>query len=64
MLDYDPVVAMMMPTAIVMPIVMVAMLDHDPFSVCDGWRRNSDRADSNNDVSKFLHLVLLHVSEG
>ena len=67
MLDHDPVV-MMMPaivpaTVVVMPVVMTAALDDDLFSVGNGRRRDGNRADGSNNVSKFLHGVLLLQSE-
>ncbi len=67
MLDHDGPVAVVpaiVPTTIVMmPAVMVATLDDDLFSVGNGRRRNRNRTDGGNGVSKFLHDVLLLQSE-
>jgi hypothetical protein len=66
MLYHDPVVTMMVPIAIVMPIVIpvvmvtAAALDHNLFGVGNRRRRDGDRADGGNNASKLLHRVLLH----
>ena len=68
--DHHPVV--MVPTVIPMPAVIamhfgtcavmvaVAVPDHDGFSTGNRRRRNSDRAKRGDNVSKLLHVVLLH----
>ena len=65
MLYHDPVVTMMVPIAIVMPIVIpvvmvTAALDHNLFGVGNRRRRDGDRADGGNNASELLHRVLLH----
>ena len=63
MLHHDPVVVVMapavVPTTIVMPLVMMPALDDNLFSVGNRRSRDRDRADGSNNVSKFLHGVLL-----
>jgi hypothetical protein len=68
--DHHPVV--MVPTVIPMPAVIamhfgtcavmvaVAVPDHDGFSTGNRRRRNSDRAKRGDNVSKLLHVFLLH----
>ena len=48
----------MMPA--LMPAVMhAAVPHHDGFGAGDRWRRNGDRGECSNDVTKLLHIVLL-----
>lgn len=64
MLDHDRpvmVVPVMMPAAI--PVMMAVALDHDGFGAGNRRRRNRDRTDGSNDISKLLHVVLLLRSE-
>src|SRR5580700_302243 len=68
--DHHPVV--MVPTVIPMPAVIamhfgtcavmvaVAVPDHDGFSTGNRWRRDSNRAKRGDNVSKLLHVFLLH----
>src|ERR1700722_1254722 len=58
--DHRPVV--MVP--VMMPIMMTVAFDHNGLGAGDGRRRDSDRTDCGDNVSKFLHVILLHVSEG
>ena len=58
--DHRPVV--MVP--VMMPIMMTVAFDHDGLGAGNGRRRDGDRTDCGDNVSKFLHVVLLHVSEG
>src|SRR5881628_1904567 len=39
--------------------IMVAALDHDGLSTCNRWCRDSNRAESGNNVSKLSHILLL-----
>ena len=57
--DHRPVV--MVP--VVMPIMMTVAFDHNGLSAGNGRRRDSDRTECGDNISKFLHVVLLHVSE-
>jgi hypothetical protein len=57
--DHRPVVVV----SVMMPIMMTVALDHNGLSVGNGRRRDSDRTDCGDNVSKFLHVVFLHVSE-
>lgn len=56
----DDDLVMMVP---MMPIVMMTVLDHDGLGTGNGRRRDGNRAECCNNVSKFLHVILLHVSE-
>jgi hypothetical protein len=42
-----------------MPIMMTVALDHNGLSLGNGRRRDGDRTDCGNNVSKFFHDVLL-----
>ena len=42
-----------------MPIMMMTVLDHNGLGIGNRWCCDSNRADRGNDVSKFLHGVLL-----
>jgi hypothetical protein len=69
--DHHPVAVVMMP-ALIMPAtiamaaefvtraVMVAVPDYNVLRTRNGRRRDSKRANGGNDVSKLLHIVLLH----
>ena len=41
-------------------MMMGTALDHDGLSICNRWRRDSNRAKGGKNVSKLLHVVLLH----
>jgi len=41
-------------------MMMGTALDHDGLSACNRWRRDSNRAKGGKNVSKLLHVVLLH----
>jgi hypothetical protein len=58
--DHRPVVVV----PVMMPIMMTVPLDHNGLGVGNGRRRDSDRTECGDNVSKLLHVVLLHVSEG
>jgi hypothetical protein len=42
-----------------MPIMMTVAFDHNGLSIGNGRRRDGDGTDCGNNVSKFLHDVLL-----
>jgi hypothetical protein len=58
--DYRPVVVV----PVMMPIMMTVAFDHNGLSAGNGRRRDSDRTEGGDNVSKLLHVILLHVSEG
>ena len=65
MFDHDTVV-MVMPAivpATIMVMPAVAALDHDLFGISNGRRRDRNRTNSGNNISKLLHGVLLLRSE-
>src|ERR1700675_4735191 len=41
-------------------MMMGTALDHDGLSACNRRRRDGNRAKGRNNVSKLLHVVLLH----
>src|SRR6266700_4128080 len=43
--------------------VMVAMLDHDGLGAGNRRRRNRHRTERGDDISKLLHVVLLHFTK-
>lgn len=69
MLDHDDTVVMVpaaMPAIVTMlahfgagAVAMVAMLDDHSLSTCQRRRRNRERTQSCNHITKFLHDVLL-----
>jgi hypothetical protein len=60
----DHHLVVMAPAMIAMhPVItmhMIVMPDHDGLGTCNRRRGNSDRAKRGDNVSKLLHVVLLH----
>ena len=60
--DHDPVMVMVpaiVPTTVVV-MPAVTTLDDDLLGIGNGRRRDCNRTDGGNNISKLLHGVLLH----
>lgn len=67
--DHDDAVVMVpaaMPAMVAMlahfgtgAVAVMTVLDHDGLGTCQGRRRNRERTESGNDITKLLHDVLL-----